>query len=108
MTSRQKELRDWEWNTTFDDFCEQLKQGTLSHESWFRNQQKKSQAGGLSEDKNRKLCAVLHKDWEFDDITGLRNNIKAGNIGIMKEPDNGPSFQDAVESLNTDADALGQ
>lgn len=30
MTERQKELREYEWNVTFDDFCEHLKHGGIN------------------------------------------------------------------------------
>lgn len=108
MTNRQKELHDWEWNVTFDDFCDQLKHGELSHESWLRNQQKKSLAGDLSEDKNGKLAAVLHNGWGSAHITGLRNCVRAGDIGIMKEPDKWVSFKESLDALNTDTEALSQ
>lgn len=103
MTERQKELREYEWNVTFDDFCEHLKHGALTHESWFRNQQKKSQSGELSEDKNEKLTAVLRKGWEYDHITGLRNTIRCGDIGIMHD-----DFAAAVADISVDDKGLEQ
>lgn len=106
MTDRQKELREWNWNMAYDDFCENLKHGALTHESWFRDQQKKSRDGSLSDDKNEKLTAVLRKGWEHDHITGLRNAVRCGDIGIITNPDAYVSFSDALNSLDTGTETL--
>lgn len=109
MTDRQKELHEYEWNATYDDFCKHLKQGVLAHESWFRNQQKKSRAGTLSADKNEKLGAVLREHWESDHITGLRNAVRAGDIGIMNADDGFLNdFSNAVANIRTDDESLEQ
>ena len=97
------------WNSnhlkvTFDDFCDQLKKGTLSHETWFRNQQKKGQVGDLSEDRFDKLTTVLCKGWERDNITALRNSVRCGDIGIMETND----FTKAVASIPSDGPGLEQ